>query len=292
MSSKSNNRRNFLKSSLAAGAVVSSMGSARSYARVIGANDRIHIGMIGTGGRGRWHIGWLHRISESENVEIMAVCDIWDVNRGHGEAEVQKRFENNPKLYKNYRRMLDDKDIDAVVIATPDHQHCPMLADAVRAGKDAYVEKPIAVTLDELIEANDVVKASKQIVQNGSQGRSSAGAAAAKEFYQSGKIGKLLRVEESRSHYIPYWNHYPCPKSEAETDWQAFLFNRPYRPFNPDQHGCWMGYRDFTSGTVGGWMSHLSDFVHFITDCGFPKTATAQGGIYSPTSDPRRTCPD
>lgn len=289
-----NTRRDFLKTGLAAGTAVSTLTglSTRAYSRVIGANDQIRIGSIGCGGRGRWHMGWLHRTSETENLEIMAVCDIWDVNRANGEEEVKKRFSNEPKLFKDYRKLLEDKDIDAVVIATPDHQHCPMLADAVKAGKDVYVEKPIAVTLQELIEANDVVKASDRIVQHGTQGRSSAGAAAAREFIQSGKIGKLLRVEESRSHYIPYWNNYACPKTEAETDWQAFLYNRPYRPFNPDQHGCWMGYRDFSSGTVGGWMSHMSDFIHYLTDCGFPAAATTQGGIYSPTSDPRRTCPD
>ena len=127
-------------------------------------------------------------------------------------------------------------------------------------------------------------------MQNGSQGRSSAGAAATKEFIKSGQLGKLFRIEESRSHYNPYWNNYSCPKSEADTDWKAFLHDRPMRPFDPDIHGHWMGYREFSSsGTIGGWMSHLSDFIHYITDCGFPKTAVTQGGIYSPTSDPRRT---
>lgn len=285
-------RRDFLRTSIATGTAIHTLQAA-GYSRVIGANDRIRIGMIGTGGRGRYHIGWLHRVSEAgQPLEIVSACDIWSRQRELASQEIEKRFENKPKLFKQYKELLDQPDIDAVVIATCDHQHCTMLGDAVQAGKDAYVEKPIAMTLDELIKANDIVKASNRIVQHGTQGRSSAGAASAKEFIQSGQLGKILRIEECRSHYIPYWNHYPKPQSEEETDWKAFLFNRPYRPFDPDQHACWMGYRDFSSGTIGGWMSHFSDFLHYVTGCGFPVSATAQGGIYSPTSEPQRTCPD
>ena len=295
MKSNNSNRREFIKHSIKTGAVISSLSGAMSvssYSRIIGANDTVRIGMIGTGGRNRWHVGWLDRVSSVEKLSVVAGCDIWSENRGHGANEIKKRFDNEPKMFKNYHELLAQPDIDAVCIATPDHQHCTMLIDAVKAGKDAYVEKPIGMELDNLNDAADAVKSSDRIVQNGSQGRSSAGAAAAKEFMQSGKLGKLLRVEESRSHYIPYWNHYPKPKQESDTDWQAFLFNRPYRPFNADQHASWMGYRDFSSGTVGGWMSHLSDFIHYLTDCGFPQTATSQGGIYATTSEPQRTCTD
>jgi len=291
MTQSSSNRRQFIAQSLAAGAALGALSALRP-SRILGANDRVQIGIIGTGGRGRYHIGWLERTSKVEPLTVIAACDIWNVQREKAKEEIEKRFQVTPALYKDYREMLDNKDIDAVLIATPDHQHCPMAADAVKAGKDVYVEKPIAITLEELNELYDVVKASDRVVQHGTQGRSSAGAKPAREFVQSGQLGKILRIEECRSHYIPYWNHYPKPEREEDTDWKAFLFNRPYRPFDADQHACWMGYRDFSSGTVGGWMSHFSDFLHFITGAGFPITATAQGGIYSPTSDPRRTCPD
>jgi predicted dehydrogenase len=209
-----------------------------------------------------------------------------------GANEVEKRFGVMPKLYKNHEELLSSRDIDAVVIATPDHQHCPHLMDAVNAGKDAYVEKPIATNIDELKQAYDVVIQSKQIVQNGTQGRSSKGALATRAFIQSGQLGKLLRVEESRSHYNPYWNNYSKPKNETETDWKEFLSNRQYRPFDADRHGSWMGYKEFSPNTIGGWMSHFSDFVHFATGCEFPVSAIAHGGIYSPTSESVRTCPD
>lgn len=290
MKNETASRRAFLHTAALTGAAAAF--TARSYARVIGANDRIHVGMIGSGGRGGWHIGWIQRCSEELNADVNALCDIWSTRLEQGVNETVRRFEHNPKRYRDYHQMLTDPDVDAVVISTPDHQHCRQLIHAVEAGKDVYLEKPCAMTLDELNEAYDVVTASDRIVQHGTQGRSSGGAHATKEFIESGELGKILRIEQCRSHYIPYWNHYSLPQSEDETDWSAFLYNRPNRPFDPDQHGCWMGYRDFSSGTIGGWMSHFSDFVHFITGAQFPDNATAQGGVYSPTSDPRRDCPD
>jgi predicted dehydrogenase len=105
-------------------------------------------------------------------------------------------------------------------------------------------------------------------------------------------MGKLFRVESTETAYAPYWNHYACPEKESDTNWKAFLHNRSDRPFDPDQHGSWMGYHDFSSGPIGGWMSHFSDFVHAVTGCGFPLHATAHGGIYAPTTDRRRSAPD
>lgn len=285
------NRREFIVNGIKTTALTSTL-TALSYKNVLGSNEQIRVGMIGCGGRGRWHIGWLHRTSVSMPVSIIAVCDIWDQNRKLGSDEVEKRFEEKPKAYQNHEDLLSNPDIDAVVIATPDHHHCPHLIDAVNAGKDVYVEKPIATTLEELKKAYDVVTQSKQIVQNGTQGRSSKGALAAKEFIQSGQLGKVIRVEESRSHYVPYWNNYGKPESEKETDWNEFLADREARPFDPDRHGSWMGYKEYSPNTIGGWMSHFSDFVHFATDCGYPVSSVSHGGIYSPTSVDVRTCPD
>lgn len=286
-----NTRREFISTSVKS-TLFTATFSALSYRRVLGANDTIQIGMIGCGGRARWHIGWIQRSSSVVPAHISAVCDIWDEKRLTGSDEVEKRFGSRPQLYQNYQEMLEKANLDAVVIATPDHQHCPQLIDAVKSGKDVYVEKPAASKLDELIQAYNAVKQSRQIVQNGTQGRSSKGAAAAKEFIQSGQLGKVLRIEESRSHYKPYWNNYHNPENETVTDWNAFLLNRPKRAFDADQHGAWMGYKDFSPNTIGGWMSHFSDFMHYATGCGFPVSAVAHGGIYSPTSEAQRTCPD
>ncbi len=296
MSDKKSNRREFIKETTKTGLAVGSLVgglTAASYARVLGANERIRIGVIGCGGRGSWHIGWLQRVKESgENLEVMAACDIWSRNRERGAGIMAERFGGKPIQVKHHADLLARDDLHAVVVATADHQHCTHLRDAVKAGKDVYVEKPIALDLEDLNKAYDVVTASKQVVQHGTQGRSSAGALATKAFLQEGKLGALLRVEESRSHYIPYWNHYTNPGSEAETDWKAFLCGTPDQPFDADKHGAWMGYRPFSNGTVGGWMSHMSDFIHFATGCGFPVTAVAQGGVYGSTTKPGRDCPD
>ena len=131
-----NNRRHFIKTSAAIGAL-----TAFQQNRVLGANDRVQVGIIGCGGRGGWHIGWLHRTAETEKLEVMAGCDIWNIKRDGAAAEIKKRFNNEPVMYKEHLKLLENKDIDAVVVATPDHLHCPFLADAVKAGKDVYVEK-------------------------------------------------------------------------------------------------------------------------------------------------------
>ncbi len=289
-------RRDFIRRGLATGAamgVLSSRMTTSGLAHAAGANDRIRIGLIGCGIRSNWLASnWLFEAAQAHNAQVVAVCDVWRQKREATAAAMKKKYGVEQKVLSDYRHVLDDKDVDAVLIATPDHQHCTMLIDAVKAGKDVYIEKPIAMELDELNRAYDAVKASKSIVQNGTQGRSCAGASTARDFIQSGKLGTLIRVEESRSFWRPYWNGYRGPEKESDTDWRGFLMHRPYRPFDSDQHGAWMGYRDFSSGTCGGWMSHFIDLCHYITGCGFPVAAVAHGGIFSPTSDRRRTCPD
>lgn len=294
-------RRGFLKTSTAFGALTvagcASTGApkGRSAARLPrrGPNEEIRIGLIGCGVRNIWLItNWLPDAAKQHKAQVVACCDIWRPQREHGAKVIKEKYGAGPTVYNDYRKLLDNAEIDAVMIATPDHQHCGMLIDAVRAGKDVYIEKPIAMDLEELNDAYDAVKQSGAIVQQGTQGRSCRGAASAREFIQSGKLGILLRVEESRSFYLPYWNYYKGEVKEEDTDWKAFLYNRSYRPFDSDQHRAWMGYRDFSTGPVGGWMSHFSDLIHFVTGCGFPISAVAQGGIYSPTSKKERTCPD
>ena len=295
MPSENLTRRRFIKKGIAAGAAASIVYTsldASAHARAPGANDRIRIGQVGCGGRNRWHTESVKNVAPEANAQVIAACDIWKPQLESMAPHIKRRFEVEPKLYTDYRKMLDDKDIDALIIATPDHQHCGQLLDAVKAGKDVYIEKPIAMEMDELNKAYDAVKASKAVVQHGTQGRSSPGTAALRALFQSGSMGKLFRVESTETAYSPYWNFYPKPEKESDTDWKAFLYNRADRPFDPDQHGCWMGYHDFSSGPIGGWMSHFSDFVHGVTGCGFPLRAVAHGTIVAPTTDKRRTAPD
>ena len=224
------------------------------------------------------------------NVALLVICDIWKKRLDEYPGTAEKLLGSRPKACADYRRVLDEPDVDAVVIATPDHQHARQCMDAVQAGKHVYVEKPIIGIAEDLPELNrwyDVCKASKAVVQNGTHGVSCPAARAVRKVVTEGRLGRLFRVESTETATVPYWMGYQGPKTEAETDWKAFLFNRKDRPFDPLLHARWMGYHDITAGTIGGWMTHFINFVHFVTGCDFPVSCTAWGGAYAPTNDKR-----
>ena len=163
-------RRTFVKQ-VAGTAFIVGM-DARSYGRVLGSNDRIRLAQLGCGGRSHGHIHMVQMASKQIAVECVAVCDIWTLARERRAAQVQKAFNSQPKTFKYSEDMLELKDIDGVMIATGDFQHAKLCTEVVHAGKDCYVEKPFANVLSEAKEARDAVKASKQMVQMGSQHRS------------------------------------------------------------------------------------------------------------------------
>ena len=291
------NRRKFLGRGMATGAAAgwaASQMTAAGYARVLGANDRVNLGLIGCGGRGRYIVRDMVKPANA-NTALVAICDVWKLRLDTYPAEAQKIFGAKPKAYGDYHEVLASRDVDAVIIASPAHQHCGQTIDAVGAGKHVYVEKPlapIASDLPLLNKCHDAVKGSKLAVQNGSQGVSCPAARAVRKFIADGRLGKLFRVESTETSHQPYWVHYKGPKTEAETNWKAFLFNRKHRPFDAHQHASWMGYHDFSSGAIGGWMSHFINLVHFVTGSEAPVAATAFGGKFAPTNDARCDAPD
>jgi predicted dehydrogenase len=290
-------RRSFIRQGLVGGTVAgaASLGlNASSIARVIGANERINLGLIGGGHRGRFIVEQMAKGS-GDHYALVAFGDIWTQRRESYPPEAEKILGIKPKAYADYRQLLEDADVDAVVIATPDHQHAGQTIDAVRAGKHVYVEKPIIglhIDLPELNRLYDVVKASKMVVQHGTHGASSPVVRAIRQLIAEGKLGKLFRVESAETAYVPYWAHYQGPATVSETDWKAWLYNRPQRPFDANMCAKWMGYKEITSGTIGGWMTHFITFVHAVTGCDYPVSAVAWGGRYAPTNDPKCTAPD
>ena len=293
MEGQETTRRGFIRSTVAAGLAVSG-ASAVSPGQVIGANDRINLGLIGCGGRGRWIMQNMVKPANA-NTALVAVNDIWKHRQETYPSEAADQFGLKPKVYADYRQLLEDPEVDAVIIATPAHQHCGQTIDAVQAGKHVYVEKPIAPVARDLAELNrchDVVKGAKLVVQHGSQGVSCPGVRAVRDFIADKKLGRLFRAESVESLPVPYWIHYQGPKTEEETDWKAFLYNREDRPFDAHQHASWMGYHDYSSGPICGWMSHFINTLHFVTGCGFPVAATAFGGRFAPSNDPRCDAPD
>src|SRR6202161_4149284 len=196
-------RRTFVKQ--AGGAMLAAGMDARAYARVLGANDRIRLGQLGCGGRSHGHVHMVQLASKEIPVETVAVCDIWSLAREQRAAEVKAAFNLDPQSYKYSEDMLARKDIDGVMIATGDFQHAKLCIEVVQAGKDCYVEKPFANVLSEAKEARNTVKASKQMVQMGSQHRSEPYQIAVRDIIRSGRIGQIVHIEQEWNINMERW---------------------------------------------------------------------------------------
>ncbi|HWQ54143.1 MAG TPA: Gfo/Idh/MocA family oxidoreductase [Bryobacteraceae bacterium] len=259
--------------------VVATGFSAVSAGRVMGANDRIAVANIGCGGRGL--LKEVLQFARETNVEVTAVCDTWRQKREQAAAAVNAALGSNPEQFVHYQDVVSNPKIDAVIIGTPDHQHCTQLTAAARAGKDAYVEKPLAMDMKELVTAVDEVKKHQRVVQVGTQIRSLPSSMAARAFVTTGGLGKVLKVEQSRNSYEPYWARYgERPVTEADVDWKAFLMHRKFRPFEARQYAGWYGYREFSRGPHTNLMVHFIDTVHHITGCGIPSHCVTLGGTF------------
>jgi len=252
--------------------------------KVLGANDRIRVANIGCGRRGL--LGEALKLKDEANIEVAAVCDTWRQKREKAAADVREFTGKDPFQAVHYQDVLARKDIDAVLIATPDHQHCTMLIDAIRAGKDVYVEKPLAMNMKELILAYDTVRNSDRVVQIGTQMRSYPQSNGTRKLIASGGLGRILKVEQVRNGYRPYWMGYGTPDffslqaQESDVDWKAFLMHAKDRPFNPSEYRDWYGYREFSRGPHTGLMAHFIDLVHFTLDVKTPSRVVAMGGSY------------
>ncbi len=303
-SSFETDRRTFMKQ--AAGTVLAAGMDARSYARVLGANDRIRLAQLGCGGRSRGHVHMVQLASKEIPVETVAVCDIWSLAREQRAAQVKAAFNLDPQSYKYSEEMLARKDIDGVMIATGDFQHAKLCIEVVKAGKDCYVEKPFANVLSEAIEARNTVKASKQVVQMGSQHRSEPYQLAVRDIVRSGRIGQIVHIEQEWNINMERWRFVNMDTGtsremvqdrnmewrkwlletqsklrEEDTDWERWLLGKPHRPFDPHVYLEFRLYKDYSSGIFDQWMSHGSDLVHLWTDETYPESVVANGGVYA-----------
>jgi predicted dehydrogenase len=303
-STSGTDRRTFMKQ--AAGTVLAAGTTARSYARILGANDRIRIAQLGCGARSHGHVHMVQQSSKQIPVETVAVCDVWSLAREKRAAQVKAAFNLNPRSYQYSEEMLTSKDIDGVMIATGDFQHAKLCTEVVRAGKDCYVEKPFANVLSEAKQARDTVKASQQMVQVGSQHRSEPYQLAVRDIVRSGRIGDIVHIEqewnvnEERWRFVEMdtgnspameqdrnmeWKKWlfdaKSKLREEDTDWNRWLLGKPYRPFDPHVYLEFRLYKDFSSGLFDQWMSHGSDLVHLWTDESYPESVMASGGIYA-----------
>jgi len=251
--------------------------TAASAMRVSGANDRVRLGIIGTGGRGS-HL--IRMAKAAGGIEWVALCDAWDVRRDRAAGLIGTPVEK----YSDYRKLLERKDIDAVIVATLDHWHSRMATDACRAGKDVFVEKPMTSLPMQGHEVVRTVRETKQIVQVGVQQRSLAHFIEAKErFFDSGLIGKVNMVRTIWNANTGYLTQVP-PGMELKPDgldWEACLGWLPKIPWDPKRYFNRFAYWDFaTGGQTGGLFVHMVDVVHWFLNMRRPVSAVALGGIY------------
>ncbi len=275
-------RRQFLKLAGSASAL-----AARSYARVIGANDRIRVAQLGCGGRSGGHVNMVHAAARRTPVETVAVCDIWSLARERRAAQVKQLSGMAPAMYKYSEQMLSRHDIDGVMIATGDHQHAKLCVEVVNAGKDCYVEKPFANVLDEAKAARAAVKSSGQVVQMGTQHRSQPYPLAVRDLIRSGRIGEVVRITQEWNENKRRWRYIPGIDDgkrppllrQEDTDWERWLLGKPHRPFDPHVYLEFRLYREYSGGIFDQWLSHACDLVHLWTDETCPVSAVATGGI-------------
>jgi predicted dehydrogenase len=272
------NRRDFLKCS-SAGAAALSAGAWPLRAQG-SANERLGIGMIGAGGRGADLMAQLLALAENRNLQIAAICDVWQKNLQAAAAKVKARTGREPRQLARFGDLLALKEVDAVVIATPDFSHAPILIAALNAGKDAYVEKPMTIDIPSANQALDLARAKERVVQVGTQYRSDGHYLGAAKLLASGVLGKLSRVSVAMNFNQPRWARPYADCLAADVDWEAYLLHLPKRPFDAKLLRRWHLFRECTNGLSGLWMSHYADAVHFLTGAKYPASAVALGGIY------------
>ncbi len=279
----SQTRRTFIKTASAGTAGLTLM-PASSYARILGANDRVRVGIVGFSDRCRGSlIPAFQKSAKALNFELVAVSDIWSVRREAGAAQLEKATGVKPALARNNDELYERKDVDAVIIATADFQHALHGVEAVRAGRDAYVEKPIANTMSDARALRKAVKDTGRIVQIGTQRRSAANYQRAFEYLKSGQFGDIVAVEMTWNVNQP--GRWRRPKlvpqlKEQDTDWKRYLLNRPQVPFDPRHYLEFRLFWPYSSGIPDQWLVHQIDTVHWFTGLPRPRSVVANGGIY------------
>lgn len=284
MTKKSIPRREFLKVS-AIGTAHAALGlSAAGYRRTLGANDRVRVGIVGFSDRARSTlIPAFLNYAKDYNMEITAVSDIWKRRRAEGVAFLQKISGKTVAGMRNNEEMYDSGIVDAVIISTADFQHALHCVEAVRAGCDAYVEKPFANTMEDARLALKVVTQSDRIVQIGTQRRSAQNYIQADKFIRSGRFGDVVCVEMTWNVNQPgRWRrpHLVADLREEDTDWKRFLMNRPYEPWDPRKYIEYRLFWPYSSGIPCQWMVHQIDTVHWFTDLPRPRSVVVNGGLY------------
>jgi predicted dehydrogenase len=251
--------------------------TALASSRILGANDRMRGGLIGSGGRGRLVAAQFKEIG----ADMAAVCDVYEPNLTAG----LKVVNTGAKAYDDYRRLIEDKSLDFVLVATPDHWHARMTIDAVEAGKDVYVEKPMAHTIPEGFQMIDAVRRTRRVVQVGTQRRSFDTFLEAKRIMDSGEIGKVELVNSWWLNYQAGLNTKPL---QGKLDWKQWLGSTPARELDPMRFFNWYYYWDYSGGLLVGQAAHVVDTINWFMNSKEPLAVTCTG---APSSIPGAEVP-
>jgi predicted dehydrogenase len=241
--------------------------TAAAQSRILGANDRITAGVIGTGGRGRFLTGQFKELGAN----IAAVCDVYQPNLDAG----LKDASTGARAFRDYRQLLEDKSLDAVVVATPDHWHARMSIDAMEAGKDVYVEKPLAHTIDEGFAMIDAVRRTKRILQVGTQRRSAELFLQAKGIMDSGQLGPVHLIT---SQWLNRQTSLADRKLTGELDWAQWLGPTAKRPLDPVRFFNWYYFWDYSGGLLVGQAAHIVDAIQWFMNSKEPLAVTCIAG--------------
>ncbi len=266
-------RREFLKRTTTTAAGLGLAATAVPSVGVLGANETIVLGVIGTGGRGQWFLKEARR----QGATIGAVCDVYTERLRKAEVMAGGK----PYTTDEYKKVLERKDIDGVCIGTPDHWHHDMLIDAVNAGKDVYIEKPLSRTIEEGKDMVKAVRATDRVVQVGNHRRSGAHWERARKLIESGALGKVnwVRTFDTRD-----WTRgdpfAPPAKIEGEIDWKKFVGPAPWHEFDPYRYFAWRWYWDYAGGLLTAIGARQLDIAQWLMGVTGPKSVAANGGNY------------
>ncbi|MFZ4546940.1 MAG: Gfo/Idh/MocA family protein [Bacteroidales bacterium] len=282
-----NSRRDFIKKAgigTIGFAISESVMGSPLFRNQLGANDKIRVGLIGFSNRAKdTLIPAFMACADELNFEIVAVSDLWSRRRDEAVAYFEKNYQKKIITTRNNEELYAKNIVDAVIISTPDFAHALHTVEAIKAGCDAYVEKPFAETMQDARQVLAASENSGRIIQIGSQRRSGNNYIAANEFIKSGKFGKITMVEMSWNVNQP--GRWRLPKliqeiQKEDVDWNRFLLNRPRVEWDPRIYCEYRLFWPFSSGIPGQWMAHQIDTVHWFTGLSYPKSVVANGGIY------------
>jgi len=277
-----NTRRDFFGTAAAALPAARSLLAARpGTSRVLGANDRVNVGIIGVGIRGSGHCRQLKKMADSDGkIQVVAASEIYTKRKDKAKGLLGL---TDKDIHHDYKELAARPDVDAVLIATPDHWHFRMAMDAMLAGKDVYLEKPMTYKIEEAKVLAEHVKSNGRVMQIGSQYATETQTFKAREIVQQGLLGKILFCQGtySRNSYHGEWNYTVDPEGTPENiDWKRFLGSAPKRPFSADRYFRFRKYWDYSGGISTDLLYHR--LVPFLSILGpqFPLRVSANGGIY------------